>query len=82
MSIAPVFILLFGISIGIPVAIAIGIAALSFFLISGAMPPELFVQRAVAITHSFPLLAVPLRPQKAAPPVLPRGPPQQLPLRL
>ncbi|MFY0597876.1 MAG: TRAP transporter large permease [Cognatishimia sp.] len=60
MTIAPVFILLLGIGIGIPVAIAIGIAALSFFLISGAMPPELFVQRAVAVTHSFPLLAVPL----------------------
>ncbi len=60
MTFAPIVILLFGIAIGIPVAIAIGIAALSFFLISGAMPPELFVQRIVAVTHSFPLLAVPL----------------------
>ncbi|RMD93585.1 MAG: TRAP transporter large permease subunit, partial [Alphaproteobacteria bacterium] len=42
-----------------PVAMAIGLAALSFFLLSGAMPPELFVQRMVAVTHSFPLLAVP-----------------------
>ena len=60
MTFAPVVILLLGIAIGIPVALAIGIAALSFFLISGAMPPELFVQRIVAVTHSFPLLAVPL----------------------
>ncbi len=60
MTLAPVFILLLGIGIGIPVALAIGMAALSFFLISGAMPPELFVQRMVAVTHSFPLLAVPL----------------------
>lgn len=60
MSLAPVLILLFGIGIGIPVAMAIGMAALSFFLLSGAMPPEIFVQRMVAVTHSFPLLAVPL----------------------
>ncbi|MFY0647622.1 TRAP transporter large permease [Sulfitobacter geojensis] len=60
MTLAPVFILLLGIGIGIPVALAIGMAALSFFLISGAMPPEIFVQRIVAVTHSFPLLAVPL----------------------
>lgn len=60
MTFAPVFILLLGIAIGIPVAFAIGIAALSFFLISGTIPPELFVQRIVAVTHSFPLLAVPL----------------------
>lgn len=60
MSLAPIAILLFGIAIGIPVAFAIGMAALSFFLISGAMPEELFVQRIVSVTHSFPLLAVPL----------------------
>lgn len=60
MTLAPILILLFGIAIGIPVAIAIGMAALSFFLLSGAMPPEIFVQRMVAVTHSFPLLAVPL----------------------
>jgi tripartite ATP-independent transporter DctM subunit len=60
MSLSPIFILLFGIVIGLPVAFAIAIAALSFFLISGAMPPEIFIQRMVAVTHSFPLLAVPL----------------------
>ncbi len=60
MTLAPVFILLLCIGIGIPVALAIGIAALSFFLISGAVPAEIFVQRMVAVTHSFPLLAIPL----------------------
>lgn len=60
MTLAPILILLLGIAIGIPVAFAIGMAALSFFLFSGAMPPEIFVQRIVAVTHSFPLLAVPL----------------------
>ncbi|WP_417522678.1 TRAP transporter large permease [Marinovum sp.] len=60
MTLAPVVILLTGIAIGIPVAFAIGMAGLAFFLISGAMPPELFIQRIVAVTHSFPLLAVPL----------------------
>lgn len=60
MTLAPIIILLLGIAIGIPVAFAIGMAALSFFLLSGAMPPELFVQRIVSVTHSFPLLAVPL----------------------
>ncbi|KUF09866.1 TRAP transporter large permease [Pseudoponticoccus marisrubri] len=60
MSTLPVLILLLGIAIGIPVALAIGMAALVFFLTSGTMPPEIFVQRMVAVTHSFPLLAVPL----------------------
>lgn len=60
MTVAPILILLLGIAIGLPVAFAIGIAGLYFFLSSGAMPPEIFVQRLVAVTHSFPLLAVPL----------------------
>ena len=59
MTLLPVGILLLCIAIGIPVAIAIGMAALMFFL-QGASPPEIFVQRIVAVTHSFPLLAVPL----------------------
>lgn len=60
MEYIPVIVLLVTIAIGIPVGLAIGMAGLSFFLISGAMPPEIFVQRMVAVTHSFPLLAVPL----------------------
>ena len=46
----PVLILLLGIAIGIPVAFAIGIAALSFFVLLGPMPPELFIQRIVSVT--------------------------------
>ena len=60
MTLAPILILLGGIAAGVPVALAIGMAALSFFLTSGTMPPEIFVQRMVAVTHSFPLLAIPL----------------------
>ena len=60
MDYLPVIILLLLIAIGVPVAFAIAAAGLSFFLFSGAMPIEIFVQRMVAVTHSFPLLAVPL----------------------
>lgn len=60
MEYMPVFILLAAIAIGVPVAIAIGLAGLFFFLFADAMPPELFIQPMVAVTHSFPLLAVPL----------------------
>lgn len=60
MMLEPLWVLLIAIAIGIPVGFAIGMAALTFFLLLGPMPPELFVQRMVAVTHSFPLLAVPL----------------------
>ena len=60
MMLTPVLVLLLGIALGIPVAFAIGMAALSFFLLAQPMPPELFVQRMVSVTQSFPLLAIPL----------------------
>ncbi len=60
MDLLPVFVLLLTIAIGIPVGFAIGMAGLVFFLFSAGMPPELYVQRIVAVTHSFPLLAIPL----------------------
>ncbi|MEK5442603.1 MULTISPECIES: TRAP transporter large permease [unclassified Fredinandcohnia] len=50
------FILLF---LNMPVAFAIGIASLSFFLFSPNLPIEIVTQRMVAGTQSFPLLAVP-----------------------
>ncbi len=56
----PVLVLLLGIAIGMPVAFAIAAAGLLFFVTSGAMPSEVFIQRLVSVTHSFPLLAVPL----------------------
>lgn len=60
MTLLPALLLLLFIAIGVPVGLAIGMAAMIFFLTSGAMPPEIFIQRAVAVTHSFPLLAIPL----------------------
>lgn len=56
----PVATLFVAMIIGLPVAFAIGMAALVFFLTSGSVPPEIFIQRSVSATHSFPLLAVPL----------------------
>ncbi|MCP4384944.1 MAG: TRAP transporter large permease [Hyphomicrobiales bacterium] len=41
------------------VAFAIGIAALIFFLTARGVPIEVYIQRMVSVTHSFPLLAVP-----------------------
>jgi tripartite ATP-independent transporter DctM subunit len=56
----PLLVLALAVLLGIPVGFAIGMAALSFFLLQGDLPPELFVQRLISVTHSFPLLAVPL----------------------
>ena len=50
------FILLF---LNMPVAFAIGIGSLMYFLIGSDLPIELTTQRMVAGTQSFPLLAVP-----------------------
>ncbi|MEM7445798.1 MAG: TRAP transporter large permease [Pseudomonadota bacterium] len=41
------------------VAFAIAIAALVFFLTAQGVPLEIYIQRMVSVTHSFPLLAVP-----------------------
>lgn len=50
------FVLLF---LNMPVAFAIGIASLSYFLLEPNLPVEITTQRMVAGTQSFPLLAVP-----------------------
>ena len=42
-----------------PIAFAIGISALSFFLIDGEVPLNIFVQKMVTATDSYPLLAIP-----------------------
>ena len=42
-----------------PIAFAIGIAALSFFLLDGSVPLNIFVQKMVSATDSYPLLAIP-----------------------
>lgn len=47
--------------IGMPVAFAIGIAGTAYFLLPGTfLPDSTAVQRIVAVSQSFPLLAVPL----------------------
>lgn len=50
------FVMLF---LNMPVAFAIGIASLSYFLIEPNLPVEIVTQRMVAGTQSFPLMAVP-----------------------
>jgi tripartite ATP-independent transporter DctM subunit len=46
-------------ALGTPISFAIAISALSFFLASGEMPLNIFVQKMVAVTDSYPLLAIP-----------------------
>ncbi|MGE3926530.1 MAG: TRAP transporter large permease, partial [Lautropia sp.] len=42
-----------------PISFAIAISALSFFLVDGGMPLNIFVQKIVTVTDSYPLLAIP-----------------------
>ena len=42
-----------------PISFAIAISALSFFLIDGEVPLNIFVQKMVTATDSYPLLAIP-----------------------
>jgi tripartite ATP-independent transporter DctM subunit len=46
--------------LGMPVAFAVGVASIVFFLLSDTIPAEIGVQRIASATQSFPLLAVPL----------------------
>ena len=46
-------------ALGTPISFAIAISALSFFLVSGEMPLNIFVQKMVTVTDSYPLLAIP-----------------------
>jgi tripartite ATP-independent transporter DctM subunit len=46
--------------LGMPVAFAVGVASLFFFLLSDTIPAQIGVQRIATATQSFPLLAVPL----------------------
>ena len=50
---------LFLMFMGMPVAFAIGIAAVMFYIF-GPMPTSIAVQKIASMTQSFPLLAVPL----------------------
>jgi len=55
----PIWVLLGLFALNVPVAFAMGIAALAFFVSAEGLPLEIFAQRIVAATDSFPLLAVP-----------------------
>jgi TRAP-type mannitol/chloroaromatic compound transport system permease large subunit len=46
-------------ALGTPISFAIAISALSFFVVSGDMPLNIFVQKMVTVTDSYPLLAIP-----------------------
>jgi tripartite ATP-independent transporter DctM subunit len=46
-------------ALNLPVAFAIAISALSFFFLSDGLPLDIFFQKMVAATESYPLLAVP-----------------------
>ena len=46
-------------AMGTPISFAIAISALSFFVVSGEMPLNIFVQKMVTVTDSYPLLAIP-----------------------
>lgn len=56
---APSIIMLVLFALGTPIAFAIAISALSFFLIDGGVPLNIFVQKMVSATDSYPLLAIP-----------------------
>ena len=45
--------------LNVPIAFAIALSALSFFLLQTGLPLEIFVQKMVSATDSYPLLAVP-----------------------
>lgn len=45
--------------IGVPVAFALAASAIPVFSLANAMPPTILVQKMVAATQNFPLLAVP-----------------------
>lgn len=55
----PLLVFLVLLVINAPVAIALAAGALAFFVAAQEVPIRLFVQRFVAVTESFPLLAVP-----------------------
>lgn len=58
-ELAPALIMLGLLAANVRVAFAIAMAALVFFLTAKGVPIEVYIQRMVSVTHSFPLLAVP-----------------------
>ncbi|EPX75840.1 TRAP transporter large permease [Salipiger mucosus] len=59
MGLTPIAIMLGLFLLNVPIALAIAMASLSFFLMGAGLPINAFVQKIAASTESFPLLAVP-----------------------
>lgn len=59
MNLIPVLIMFGLFALNAPIALAIAMAALSFFFTADGLPISVFVQKFAAATDSFPLLAVP-----------------------
>jgi len=55
-----IFVFLLFLLFGMPVAFAIGISGMFFFLITPELPLSIAAQRTVASTQSYTLLAIPL----------------------
>ena len=55
----PAIVMLVLFALETPIAFAIAISALSFFVIDGEVPLNIFVQKMVTATDSYPLLAIP-----------------------
>lgn len=55
----PIILMLVLLALNMRVAFAVSLAGMFFFLATKGIPTELFIQRFVSATHSFPLLAVP-----------------------
>ena len=60
MDLWPIVLMLALFALNVPVTFAIGLSALAFFAFAPGVPMDIFAQRLVAVTDSFPLLAVPL----------------------
>jgi len=55
----PALVMLVLFAINTPIAFAIAISALSFFFLADGVPLQIFIQKMVSATESYPLLAVP-----------------------
>lgn len=59
MEVVPFLVLAVLMVLNAPVALCLAIAALAFFLTGPGVPVQVFVQRLISSTESFPLLAIP-----------------------
>lgn len=59
MEFAPILLMFALFAINVPIALAIAMAALSYFFFADGLPMQIYVQKLAQATDSFPLLAVP-----------------------